>query len=184
MLTAFGGEKIRRARTILAEMEVKADDGAADGEPPDQDARDELLRGDVRQSGIEGQHDRPVEPGRSQQPQFGGLVGQPKQRFAGIEESARMRLEGQHRGGLAEAFGAVARGCDHRPMAAVHPVEIADGEDGATQRVSGRSIAHDEEAFRRHRAQWLRKLRAVGAVAAAPSQAPGLVGVVGRGCSD
>jgi hypothetical protein len=42
-------------------------------------------------------------------------------------------------------------------MAAVHPVEIAHSEDGAAERAIGRSIAHDEETFRRHRALMVKK---------------------------
>jgi hypothetical protein len=42
-------------------------------------------------------------------------------------------------------------------MAAMHPVEIADGDNRATQGVIGRAVAHDEEAFRRHRASMVKK---------------------------
>ena len=66
-----------------------------------------------------------------------------------------MRLEGERRRGLSQPLGAVKRGCDHRLMAAMHPVEIADGDDRAAQGVIGRAIAHDEEAFCRHRASMM-----------------------------
>ena len=131
-------------------MEIKADHGAADVEAPDQDAADEFFRRQARQRRVEGQDDRPVEPGRSQQPQFGALVGQAEQRLGGIEEGARMRLESQHGRRLAEALGAIQRGGNHRLVAAMDAVEIAHGDDGAAQRAVGRVIAHDEKAFRRH----------------------------------
>ena len=152
-------------------MEVKADHGPADIEALDQDAADELIRGQACQRRVEGQDDRAVEPGRSEQPEFGALVGQAEQRLRGIEQGARMRLEGQRRRRLAEAFGAIQRGGDHRLVAAMDPVEIAHGDDGAAQRASGRIVAHDEKAFRRHRVQLVKKtFGAVGAVATDTSQ--------------
>ncbi len=135
-----------------AEVEVEADHGAGDGKALDQDAVDEFLRRKAGQRRVEGEHDRAVEPGRGQKPQFGGLVGQPEQRLAGIEEGARMRLEGQRRRRPAQRPGLVQRRADHGAMAAMHAIEIADGDDGATQGVIGRAVAHDGEVFRRHRA--------------------------------
>ena len=58
-----------------------------------------------------------------------------------------MRFESEDAGRRSEAFGAVARRRDDRPMAAMHPVEIAHSEDGATERISGRGIAHDRKRF-------------------------------------
>ena len=86
---------------------------------------------------VESQHDRAVEPGRGQQPQFGGLVGQPEQRLAGVEESARMRLEGQRRRRPAERRARALRRRDHGLMAAMDAIEIADGDDRAAQRFDG-----------------------------------------------
>ena len=138
-------------------MKIKADDDTADGEPPDQNAGDEILRGEARQRGVERQHHGAIEAVRSKQPQFGGLVGQPEQRLARVEEVARMRLEGQDPCRLAEAPGARDRRRDHGPVAAVDAIEIAHGEDGAAERAIGRCIAHDEEAFRRHRPAMVKK---------------------------
>ena len=121
-------------------MEIEADHGAGDGEPLDQDALDEILGAERRQRGVEGQHDRAVEPGRRQQPQLVALVGEPEQRLVGPEEAARMRLEGQRRRRPAQRRGALARGRDHRPVAAMHAVEIADGDHRAAQRVAGRCL--------------------------------------------
>ena len=149
-LAALRRKEIRRAGAVLAEMKVEADHGPADAEPPDQNIADELIRGQARQSCVKGQDDRTIEPGRGEQPQLGVLVGQAKQRLAGMEEGPRMRLEGQHRGRLAEATGAILRSRDHRLMAAMDAVEVAHGDDGAVQRAIGRGIAHDEKAFRRH----------------------------------
>ena len=43
-------------------------------------------------------------------------------------------------------------------MAAMHAVEIADGDDCAAQGIVARAVAHDEEVFRRHRAAMVKKL--------------------------
>ena len=67
-----------------------------------------------------------------------------------MEERARMRLEGEHRGRAVQRFGARLRDSDHRPMAAMNAIEIADGDDRATQCVIGRNVAHDAEAWCRH----------------------------------
>ncbi len=124
----------------------------------DQDAANELLGGEVGERRIEGEHDRAVEPGRGQEPQFGRLVGEPEQLFVRMEEGARMRLEGERRGRAAEPVGALQRGGDDDPVAAMHAVEIADGNDRAAQAIIARAVAHDEEAFCRHRPAMVKKL--------------------------
>ncbi len=164
---AFGGKKLRRAGSAHAEVEVKPDHGAAHREPLDQDAADEVGRGQMGQRSVEGKHDRAVESGRRQQPQFGGLVGQPEQRLAGIEESARMRLESQRRGRLAQSLGAAARNRNHRLVAAMHAIEIADGDDRPAQAVTGRVVAHDDEAVGRHPAAMVKTRQCPSAVAGA-----------------
>ncbi len=158
VLLALGFEEIRRAGAVHAEMEVEADHGAGDGKALDQDALDKTFRRKAGQRRVEGEHDRAVEPGRGQKPQFGRLVGQPEQRLAGIEEGARMRLEGQRRRRPAQRPGPIQRCADHGAVAAMHAVEIADGDHGATQGVIGRAVAHDEEIFRRHRASMVKKV--------------------------
>ena len=87
-LGALRREIFGRARTVEAEMKIEADGDAGDGEPPDQDARDEILRGKPRQRRVEAQHDRAVEPGRGQEPQLRALVGEAEQRLVGPEEAA------------------------------------------------------------------------------------------------
>jgi hypothetical protein len=66
--------------------------------------------------------------------------GQARGRLVGREELARVRLERHHAGHHATlARGAEQRG-DHRLMAQVHAVEIADGE-GNRARGAGRGMA-------------------------------------------
>ena len=127
-------------------MEIEADRNAGDRQPLDQDARDEVLGRELGQRRVEPQHDGAVEPGRRQQPQLRPLVGQAEQRLVRPEEAARVRLEGERRGRPAERLGALQRSRDHGAVAAVHAVEIADGDHGAAQRVvCGRVVAHHGE---------------------------------------
>src|SRR6476646_6935603 len=89
-----------------------------------------------------------------------------------MEEGARMRFEGEDAGRCSELCRAGARRSDDRPMAAMHPVEIAQREDRATERIIGRGIAHDAKAFRRHRVSMVKEPLRVGAALGGPSQAP------------
>ncbi|HWS08574.1 MAG TPA: hypothetical protein VN362_12120, partial [Xanthobacteraceae bacterium] len=58
--------------------------------------------------------------------------------------------------------------------------EIADGDNGATQGVSGRAIAHDEEIFRRHRASMVKKVSPdLGAAPAMPESSRAAGGLRG-----
>ena len=180
VLLALGFEEIRRAGAVHAEVEVEADHGAADGKALDQDAADEVLRREAGQRRVEREHDRAVEPGRGQKPQFDGLIGQPEQRLAGIEEGARMRLEGQRRRRPAQPPGQVLHRADHGAVAAMHAVEIADGDYRATQGVTGRAVAHDEEIFRRHRPSMVKKVSPdLGAVPATLESSRAAGGIYG-----
>src|SRR4029077_9106874 len=88
-----------------------------------------------------------------------------------MEEGARMRFEGEDAGRCSELCRAGARRSDDRPMAAMHPVEIAQREDRATERIIGRGIAHDAKAFRRHRVSMVKEPLRVGAALGGLSQA-------------
>ena len=138
-------------------MKVKADHRAAHGKAFDQNALHKFFRGQLGERRIEGEDDRTIEPGAGQQPQLIRLVGQPEQLFLRIEEGARMRLEGQRRGRLSQNSGAIERGSDDGAMAAMHAVEIADGDDCAAQATVAPAVAHDEEVFCRHWAAMVKK---------------------------
>ena len=51
-----------------------------------------------------------------------------------------MRLEGEHRRGPVRRLGAFHRRADHRAMAAMDAVEIADGDDRPGQPVQARPV--------------------------------------------
>ena len=138
-------------------MKVKADSRPAHGETLDQDAGDECFRGKLRQGLVERQHDGAVEAGGGEEPQFGGFIGQPKQRLAGIEKGARVRLKGQRRRRAAKRCGPRLGGGDDGFMTAMHAIEIADGDHRAAQSAVGRKIAHEAEILRRHRLRIVNK---------------------------
>ena len=112
-------------------MEIEADRDARGGKSVDQHLFDECGRFQSRERVIELHHDGAVEAGRGEQAQLLGGIGQVEQRLARIEESARMRLEGQRRRRASERAGAPDGGCDHGAMAAVHALEIAHRHDRA-----------------------------------------------------
>ena len=107
-------------------MEIVADHGAADPVTNDEDARDEIGGFERGERAIELHHDRAVERGGREEPELGVAIAEPEQRLVRREEGARMRIEGEDRGGAAEPARPGNRGGDHRAMAAMHALEIAD----------------------------------------------------------
>src|SRR5215471_14167914 len=70
----------------------------------------------------------------------------------GAKKTAGMRLEGERRRFPPERLGARQRRRDHGAVAAMHAVEIADGDDGAVERVvRGRFAPHHDERLSRRR---------------------------------
>ena len=100
---------------------------------------------------IEGHDHGAVQPGRRQQAQLVALARELEQRVLRPQEQPRVRREGQRRRLALERAGALERGADHRAVAAVHAVEIADRQHGALQRPDIerlRAVARDMERFR------------------------------------
>ena len=133
-LGALLGEIVGRAAAVLAEMEVEADGRAADAEAADQDLLDEAVGRGAGEPGVEGHDDGAVEPGGGEQAQLVALARKLEQRLLRPEEAARMRRKGQGRRLASERAGARARRLDHRAVAAVHAVEIADRHHRAGER--------------------------------------------------
>ena len=86
-------KEVRRARAVLAEVEVEPDHRAGDRQPLDQHAGDEFVGREIGERAIECEHDCAIEAGRGQEPQLGGLLGQPESRHLRAEEAQRMRLK-------------------------------------------------------------------------------------------
>ena len=78
------------------------------------------------QLGVEMQYEQVVDADRLEMADPDAERRQAEGRLARREELARMRLEGEHRQAGAELAGAARRGADHRLMAAMHAVEIAE----------------------------------------------------------
>ena len=144
-------------------MKIEPDGRAADAEPADQDARDEVLCARRGERPVEGEHQRTGQAGGREQAQLGSRIGQAEYRIGRAQHVARMRLErhGDRRG--AERARARGRGVDHGAMAAMHAVEIADRRDGAVQRGRRRIVMHDDEGWGRLGRHWRRDRAAVGA---------------------
>ena len=87
-------------------MEVKADRRAADGKALDQDAATNSSAVRLASAASKVSTIAPSSPVAARSRNLVGLVGQPEQRFAGVERSARVRLEGQRRGRPAERSAA------------------------------------------------------------------------------
>ena len=115
-------------------MEVVADHRAADRVAIEQHFRDEIGGLERGERAVELHHDGAVERGGRKQPQLGVAIGEPEQRLVRRKECPRMRLEGEHRGRAAEPPRARHRGADHRAMAAMHALEIADRNHRTSQR--------------------------------------------------
>ena len=126
-------------------MKIEADGRTANAEPADQDARDELLRRQRGERGVEGEHQRAVEAGGGEQAQLRGLIGQAKHRIGRAQQLARMRLERDGDRRSAERGRARDRRIDHGAMAAVHAVEIADRRDRAPKLRDARRVIADDQ---------------------------------------
>ena len=120
-----------RTAPALAEDEIVADDDAGDLQARDQDLLDEGFGRSAGHRLVERQHIQQVDPERFELAHLGAQRRQPERCLLGPEPGARMGLEGQHAGRRTRAPGGLDRGADHRAVALMHPVEIADRDDRA-----------------------------------------------------
>ena len=125
-------------------MKIGADDRGADVERLDQHVFDEDFRRPAGDRGVETQHHQAVEPRRLQRARLLGEGRQTENDWPAGKIVGRVRLEGQRRrGDVARARDPACR-FDHRAMAEMHPVEIADRVDRATERRRRVGGIHDE----------------------------------------
>ena len=75
-----------------------------------------------------------VRDARGRRREFGGRASLGER--AGVEELARMRLEGHHAGRQVEPVRGRPHALDERAMPAMHAIEVADGE--RARRATGR----------------------------------------------
>src|SRR5690606_15051345 len=114
--------------TALPEEEVVSDHNMADVQGPDQHLLDKLRGRKPRQIGIERQHDGEIEPEALDQAQLLLKRRQPEVRLIRAEELPRVRLENHDPGRLPGCATPLQCFKQKRLMAAMHAIEIADGE--------------------------------------------------------
>src|SRR5205823_7495972 len=139
---AAGGllERSEVALALGAEAEVAPDEQPGHGEPTHQYVLDEMRRAHRRKARVEANEMHALDAGRLQELE---LVVQPRKargrRIAG-EKFARMRLECQYAGAHAQLAALGHHALDKRPMAAMHAVEVADGQRGAAPGAPQRAV--------------------------------------------
>ena len=107
-----------------------------------------LLRGEGM---VEMQREQQIDAQRLQMTGLGAERRQAKRRVVRPEHAARMRLEGEDGMGHAGGTGNPAGLADHRLMAEMDAVEIADGDDRAALGGSHRVVAEDTHAPGKYR---------------------------------
>ncbi len=128
-LRAQARQLLEVARAVLAEAEVVADDD--DGGVQGRDERGaRTLRATGRRTRRSKRQTTSVSSRSIRRTQLLLAMERGEQRgHRTAEHGARVRGEGEHRGAEAAAAGVLDHGREHRLMAAVHAVEVADGDD-------------------------------------------------------
>jgi hypothetical protein len=125
------------AAARLAEAEVVADDQVPHRKAAHQDLLDELLARQRSQLAVEAADMHAIDAGLGQQFDLVAQAGQPRRRLLGGEQFARMRLEGEHRRRQGE-FARLGRQFGKQgTMAAMHAIEVADGQHRGRRRPLG-----------------------------------------------
>ncbi len=139
------------AATPGTEAEVVADQHIARAEAAHQHLVDEVLRCQRGQCGIEAQHHGLIDPAALELAELVAQAGDSGRRQLGLARQpgkpvARMRLERHHRARQPAVLGFAAQQRQHRLVAAMHAVEVAD-----RQRAGGGDAGMVETAEDAHR---------------------------------
>ena len=116
----------------MAEDEIVSRNHVCRLKPPDQGALDEINGAEAGKGIVEPLHDQQVAAQLGDLSHLGAKGGQPERRLVGLEQLPGVGLERQHRPGPPLVAGDHAGFVDDRLMAAVHAVEVADGDGGPT----------------------------------------------------
>ena len=126
-LATHAEQKLAVAAASVPEGEVVARDHVACRQASDQDLLDEGFGGPARERRIEPQHDQEIDPHGLETTRLETKRRQAEGFRIGLEHPSGMGLEGQHPPLDAGVAGDASGLGDHRLVAAMHPVEIADG---------------------------------------------------------
>ena len=91
--------------------------------------------------GVEAEDQHRVGAGCAEQPLALVERGQPERRDVGLEEAHRVRIEGRDQSRPALGAGARDGAADHRLVAGVKSIEIAERDDAAAQALRNRRAA-------------------------------------------
>ena len=124
-------QKIRRSLPLKAKMEIGAYGHAPDLQRLDEEARDEIVCGDLGKILVERHDDDAVEPERLGDAGLRLARSEPEHERRRGEHVAGVRLEGEHDGRCTHRIGAGLQRREDMLMSAVQAIEIADGDHGA-----------------------------------------------------
>jgi hypothetical protein len=127
------GERLDGAAAAHAEAEVGADHDDASVQRVDEDAPHELLGGLLAERAVEGQHDGRVDTGLAEALDLLCVAEERRRAGFGPEETERVPVEGDDRGGQPLASGYGPQVADDAAVAGVHTVELADGDGARTE---------------------------------------------------
>ncbi|MNC33065.1 hypothetical protein D3C75_814470 [compost metagenome] len=119
------------ASAVAAEAEVIAHFEMTHAQAVDQDGLDEGIGTELAQTLVECQAQHPVDTLGRQQLDLVAQAGQAGRRGVGGEVLAWLRFEDHHAGRQAQGLTALAQARQDRLVAAVNPVEVANGGDTA-----------------------------------------------------
>src|SRR5712671_1582645 len=144
-------EQRRRAAPLVAEDEIVADDGVAHAEIADEHGLDEILCALRGEGEVEMQREQQIDAERLEVPRLGAERRQAKGRVVRPENTAGMRLEGEDRVGHGGSTGDSAGLADHRLMAEMDAVEIADGDNRPALGGCYRVVAEEAHGLGKYR---------------------------------
>ena len=139
------GERLGVARTASAEAEVVSDEHRADAERADEHVLHELSRRQVRELLVEAEHERRIDARLAEELELLMHADEVLGADLGPQQRERIAVERDGDDSGAAGGGIHPRPVEHRAMAGVHAVELADRDDrGAETRRHLRRVAEDD----------------------------------------
>jgi len=123
-----GPQQRKIAHATLAETEIIAHEDPARVQPALEDILDKSRRLERRKPRIEARDHGGMNTVGREQSELAPQARQTRRRTRRCEELPRMRIEGHDRRHEVQVFSCLDEPCEHPLMAAMHAVEVADGE--------------------------------------------------------